>query len=151
MAYQTGSSLTADVSSHVEHSVCLQGSGVSNASCLHRESAMRIVKSLCKKAACADEDTPTEGLRCSPAQRLMSRRLVTLFPVAGRLLVPQVITRALGKLQVKHQTAKLTYDRSAKDLPELNISQPIRMKPLPGAGGAPVLSHQRGGDHISLQ
>lgn len=33
---------------------------------------------------------------------------------------------------MKLQIAKLNYDRSAKDLPELNVGQPIRMKPLPG-------------------
>lgn len=36
------------------------------------------------------------------------------------------------KLRVKHQTAKLWYDKSARDLPELCIGQDIRMKPLPG-------------------
>lgn len=106
------------------------------------ESAMKIVKSLCRKAARTDEDpwkafihwrnTPTKGLRCSPAQQLMPRRLRTLLPVADQLLVPEVITGIPEKLRVKHKTAKLTYDRSGKDLPELDIGQPIRTKPLPG-------------------
>ena len=107
------------------------------------ESAVKIVKGLCRKADCADEDPwkaflhwrnmPTEGMHCSPAQWLMSRRLRTLLPVA-QLLEPQVITglRVTDKLRVKHQAVKLTYDRSARDLPELNIGQPIRMKPLLG-------------------
>lgn len=103
---------------------------------------MKIVKGLCRKADRADEDpwnsflhwrnTPTEGLRCSPAQLLMSRMLRTLLPVADQLLAPQVITGVTDKLKVKHQVAKLTYDRSAKDLPELHIGQHIRLKPLPG-------------------
>ena len=56
------------------------------------ESAVKIVKGLCRKADRADEDpwkaflhwrnTPTEGMRCSPEHRLMSRRLRTLLPVA---------------------------------------------------------------------
>lgn len=33
---------------------------------------------------------------------------------------------------MKRQIAKLNYDSSAGDLPELNVGQPIRMKPLPG-------------------
>ena len=46
------------------------------------ESAVKIVKGLCRKADCADKDpwkaflhwsnTPTEGMRSSPAQQLMS-------------------------------------------------------------------------------
>ncbi len=106
------------------------------------ESAVKIVKNLCRRAAFAGEDpwkailhwrnTPTEGLHCSPAQRLMSRRLRTHLPVADQLLMPRVINEIPDKLCVKRQMAKLSYDRSAKDLPELNIGQPIRMKPLPG-------------------
>lgn len=45
--------------------------------------------------------------------------------MADQLLAPQVIIGG-------HQAAKLTYERSARDLPELNVSQPVRMKPLPG-------------------
>ena len=68
----------------------------------------------------------------SPAQRLMSRRLRTPLPVAVTLLEPSVVTGVPDNLRVKHQTAKLWYDRSARDLPELSIGQDIRMKPLPG-------------------
>ena len=106
------------------------------------ESAVKIAKSLCRKADRADEDpwkaflhwrnTPTEGMHSSPAQRLMSRRLRTLLPVADQLLEPQVTTGVTDRLRVKRQATKLTYDRSARDLPELNVGQPIRMKPLPG-------------------
>uniref|UniRef100_A0A1A8Q4A2 Gypsy retrotransposon integrase-like protein 1 n=1 Tax=Nothobranchius rachovii TaxID=451742 RepID=A0A1A8Q4A2_9TELE len=69
------------------------------------ESAVKIVKSQCKKANCA---------------------------VAEALLEPRVVTGVPERLRVKHQTAKLWYDRSARDLPELSIGQDIRMKPLPG-------------------
>lgn len=62
----------------------------------------------------------------------MSRRLRTLLPVADQLLEPQVIPGVTDKLRRKHQAVKLLYDRSARDLPELNIGQPIWMKPLPG-------------------
>ena len=106
------------------------------------ESAVKIAKSLCRKSDRANEDpwkaflhwrnTPTEGMCCSPAQRLMSRRLRTLLPVADQLLEIQVTTGVTDKLRVKRQAAKLTYHRSARDLLELNVGQPIRMKPLPG-------------------
>lgn len=52
--------------------------------------------------------------------------------MADQLLEPQVITGVTDKLRMKHQAAKLVYDRSARDLPELDVGQPIRMKPLPG-------------------
>lgn len=106
------------------------------------ESAVKIVKSLCKRAARAGTDpwlailqwrnTPTEGMLSSPAQRLMSRRLRTPLPVADTLLEPSVVEGVPDRLRVKHQTAKLWYDKSARDLPELCIGQDIRMKPLPG-------------------
>ncbi|KAJ7993830.1 hypothetical protein DPEC_G00258780 [Dallia pectoralis] len=106
------------------------------------ESAVKIVNNLCRRAAFAGEDPwkailhwrnmPTEGLHCSPAQRLMSRRLRTHLPVTDQLLMPRVINEIPHKLCMKRRMAKLSYDRSAKDLPELNIGQPIRTKPLPG-------------------
>lgn len=37
----------------------------------------------------------------------------------------------MGSLTSWNEASKLVYDRSAKDLPELNIGQPIRMKLLP--------------------
>lgn len=106
------------------------------------ESAVKIVKSLCKRAKADGTDawmailhwrnTPTEGMDSSPAQRLMSRRLKTSLPVADSLLQPQVVVGVTEKLQWKRRFAKSTYDRSAKDLPELTVGDQIRMKPLPG-------------------
>ena len=52
--------------------------------------------------------------------------------MADQLLILQVVTGVPDKLRVKHQAAKLNYDQSAKDLPEMNVGQPIRIKPLPG-------------------
>ncbi|KAF7238387.1 hypothetical protein EYD10_14900 [Varanus komodoensis] len=104
------------------------------------ESAVKIVKNLFKKSKYDGSDpwkavlhwrnTPTEGMDSSPAQRLMSRRLKTSLPVANKLLEPCVVTGVLEKW--RKQISKLTYDVSAKDLPELSTGEPIRMKPLPG-------------------
>uniref|UniRef100_A0A8C5QG74 Gypsy retrotransposon integrase-like protein 1 n=1 Tax=Leptobrachium leishanense TaxID=445787 RepID=A0A8C5QG74_9ANUR len=106
------------------------------------ESAVKIVKNICKKAKYDGTDpwkailhwrnTPSEGMDSSPAQRLMSKRLKTSLPVANKLLEPCVVTAVLEKLRRRKQIAKLSYDVSAKDLPELSIGEPIRMKPLPG-------------------
>ena len=78
------------------------------------ESAVKIVKNICKKAASAGDDpwlailqwrnTPTEGMLSSPAQRLMSRRLRTPLPVADTLLEPRGVTEVPDKLRSKHQS-----------------------------------------------
>ncbi len=72
----------------------------------------------------------------SPAQRLMSRRLKTSLPVTSKLLEPYVATGVVERLRYRKQLAKSCYDKSAHDLPELNIGERIRMKPLPGENPA---------------
>ncbi|XP_016112880.1 zinc finger protein 391-like [Sinocyclocheilus grahami] len=74
----------------------------------------------------------TEGLDSSPAQRLMSRRLRTGLPMANSLLFPEVVEGVSEKLRWKQRTTKFHYDARAKDLPELNVGEHIRMRPLPG-------------------
>ncbi|GAA6096806.1 uncharacterized protein K02A2.6-like, partial [Tachysurus ichikawai] len=105
------------------------------------ESAVKIAKNLLRKAMHDRTDpwkailhwrnTPTENMDSSPAQRLMSRRLKTSLPVANKLLEPSVVPGVVERLQHRKQQAKSYYDRSACDLPELNIGEKIRMKPLP--------------------
>jgi len=70
------------------------------------ESAVQIVKSPCNKATCDVNDpwkailqwrnTPTEDIDRSPAQPLMSRRLMTPCPVAKKLIKPRH-TSCLGE------------------------------------------------------
>ncbi|KAG8125492.1 hypothetical protein E2320_020682 [Naja naja] len=106
------------------------------------ESAVKIVKNLCRKALDESRDpwkailhwsnTPTEGMDSSPAQRLMSRRLKTSLPMANKLLEPMVIQGVPERLQEKRQVAKAKYDESARGLPELKVWERIQMKPLPG-------------------
>ena len=65
------------------------------------ESAVKVVKNLFKKAIADKKDpwlalldyrnTPTEGIKSSPCQRLMSRRTRTLVPVTTNLLYPEVV------------------------------------------------------------
>ena len=67
------------------------------------ESAVKVAKKLFKKAIKDGKDpwsalldyrnTPTEGMKSSPAQRLMSRRTLTLLPTATGLLHPKVVDR----------------------------------------------------------
>ena len=67
------------------------------------ESAVKVAKKLFKKAIKDGKDpwsalldyrnTPTEGMKSSPAHRLMSRRTRTLLPTATGLLHPKVVDR----------------------------------------------------------
>ncbi|KAJ8393363.1 hypothetical protein AAFF_G00060850 [Aldrovandia affinis] len=106
------------------------------------ESAVKIAKNLLRKAAHDGDDpwkailhwrnTPTENMGSSPAQRLMSRRLKTSIPATNKLLEPVVVVGVTEKLRHRKQLAKSFYDRSARDLPELEVGETVRMKPLPG-------------------
>ncbi|KAJ8378649.1 hypothetical protein AAFF_G00237730 [Aldrovandia affinis] len=104
------------------------------------ESAVKIAKNLLRKAA-HDGDDPESHTALEkyshrkygqqPAQRLMSRRLKTSIP-ANKLLEPVVVVGVTEKLRHRKQLAKSFYDRSARDLPELEVGETVRMKPLPG-------------------
>ncbi|KAJ8366480.1 hypothetical protein AAFF_G00353480 [Aldrovandia affinis] len=106
------------------------------------ESAVKIAKNLLRKAAHDGDDpwkailhwrnTPTENMGSSPAQRLMSRRLKTSIPATNKLLEPVVVVGVTEKLRHRKQLAKSFYDRSARDLPELEVGETVQMKPLPG-------------------
>ena len=101
---------------------------------------LKAIKQLFKKAEQDGKDpwlalldyrnTPTEGINASPAQRLMLRRTRTLLPTASSLLRPEVCTQSTEKLEWKRQKAKFYHDRHAKQLPELEIGQEVRMQPL---------------------
>ena len=108
------------------------------------ESAVKIAKKVIKKAKTSGQDvwkaildwrnTPTENIGSSPAQRLMSRRTRTLLPTATRLLKPQVVEGVAEKIKLRRQKAKQSYDRGSKELPELKVGQPVRVKPSPSQG-----------------
>ncbi|CDR00576.1 unnamed protein product [Oncorhynchus mykiss] len=68
----------------------------------------------------------------SPVQRLLSRPLKTTIPVANKLLEPCVMVGVTDKLWHRKQLTKCFYDWTAGDLPELEVGETIRMKPLPG-------------------
>jgi hypothetical protein len=52
--------------------------------------------------------------------------------VANKILEPCVIVGITDKLGHRKHLAKCFYDRTARDLPELEVGETIRMKPLPG-------------------
>ncbi|KAL9976569.1 hypothetical protein ACROYT_G013889 [Oculina patagonica] len=55
----------------------------------------------------------------------------TLLPTTNRLLRPQVVDGVAEKIKVRRQKAKYYFDRGSKELPELKIGQPVRVKPSP--------------------
>ena len=105
------------------------------------EAAVKTAKTLQKKAAKDNQDqwlsfldyrnTPTEGMDSSPVQRLMSKRTKTTLPVAQHLLEPEIQSDIERKLTKKRRRAKKYFDRGSKELPELEIGQPIRLTPSP--------------------
>ncbi|CAM4713618.1 unnamed protein product [Leuciscus chuanchicus] len=103
------------------------------------ESAVKTAKMLMRKAKAAGRDpylarldhrnTPSQGLMSSPAQRLLNRRTRTLLPTKTSLLQPQVIS-AQEDLINNQQRQCAYYDRSAKDLDELEPGDRVRVQPF---------------------
>ena len=74
-----------------------------------------------------EHHTPTVDMDSSPTQRLMSRRTRHSLPLSQDLLQPKLVDDVMFKVKYKRQKAKMYYDRKAKDLPELEIGQPVRV------------------------
>ena len=112
------------------------------------ESTVKIAKTILKKlmeedphiALLAYRNTPQQGHVYSPAQRLMSRRLRDLIPVAASklhppLTVPSVATQNIAE---RKQKAKAHYDkRASKHLSEFAIGERVFAKPSPGNRSKP--------------
>ena len=106
------------------------------------ESAVKVVKTLMKKAADAKTDfwlalleyrnTPTEGVRLSPAQRLYNRRTRTLLPAKDTTLHPKMAEGAAKALVARQEKQVERYNRRAKDLPSLELGEVVRVQPLTG-------------------
>lgn len=77
-------------------------------------------------------NTPTQGMSSSPAQRLMNRRTKTLLPATENLLRPQVPDQEEQQrlLRKRQLTQAHYYNRTAQDLPKLEIGDVVRMKPI---------------------
>ena len=89
---------------------------------------MQTVKNKLKKAHEQNQDpylalleyrnTPVVGMKYSPAQMLMSRRLRTKIPVATSLLSPKVVDASADLINMQTRQ-KRYYDRHSKSLPPL--------------------------------
>ena len=103
------------------------------------ESAVKTAKRILTKTNKAGTDpyialldhrnTPTQGLKSSPAQRLMNRRTRTLLPTSAELLKPKIVDEA-GNMQRRTDKQAAQFNKSAKDLKPLDEGDVVRMKPL---------------------
>lgn len=75
-------------------------------------------------------NTPLDGVKLSPAQLLMGRRLKARLPTASKLLQPQLHRKAevQKSLQDRQLKQKLYYDRGTRDLPALEEGEKVRLR-----------------------
>lgn len=103
------------------------------------ENAVKTSKNLMKKAATTNLDfqlalldwrnTPTEGMKSSPAQRMFGRRTRTLLPTSKELLEPQLV-RDVRERKLQRKEAQTRYfNRKVKELLSLTEGDVVRMKP----------------------
>ena len=74
-------------------------------------------------------NTPTEGLRSSPAQQLFGRRTKTLVPTSSRLL--ESVHGVPHKLRERKAKQAYYYDRTAKELDRLKPGDVVPVKQRP--------------------
>ena len=105
------------------------------------EAAVKLMKGIIKKTTKEGTDmwkailewrnATIPGMRSSPAQRLLSRRTRSMLSCKATEYTPQVQMDVQQALIKKRQTTKSYYDQHAKQLPDLVIGQPIRVKRHP--------------------
>ena len=91
------------------------------------ENAINTAKNLLKKSKAAETDlylallewrnTPSEGQKSSPAQRMFGRHTRTLIPMTSELLKPKIVEDVQGKLLKRKQLQAKHYNISVKELP----------------------------------
>ena len=103
------------------------------------ENAVKTSKNLMKKAATIISDyqlalldwwnTPTEGMKSSPAQRMFGRRTRTLLPTSKELLEPRLVRYVRERKLQKKEVQTRYFNRNVKELPSLTEGDVVRMKP----------------------
>ena len=71
-------------------------------------------------------NTPTEGLKTSPAQRSMNRKIRTLLPTIEQLLPEKMEHHNINGTEEK---ASKILQHEARDLPELKTNDVVRIQP----------------------
>ena len=113
------------------------------------ENAVKSAKRIMKKAKDSQSDpylalldfrnTPTQGMKTSPVQRLMNRRSKTMLPITDKLLKPDNVNlqTARNEIQKNKYNQETYYNKSAKDLAPLKPGDVVRIQPSQsiGSGG----------------
>lgn len=73
-------------------------------------------------------NTPVKGMSASPAHLCAGRRLRTKIPVLTSKLTPKIPTNVKQELLKKQTTQKIYYDKTARELPQLNIGNKVLLK-----------------------
>uniref|UniRef100_A0A8C8DYN6 Integrase catalytic domain-containing protein n=1 Tax=Oryzias sinensis TaxID=183150 RepID=A0A8C8DYN6_9TELE len=102
------------------------------------EGAIQTIKSLLKKAQESQSDpyialleyrnSPLDGVKLSPAQLLMGRRLKTRLPTSVQLLKPQLFDKVHHRIKERQLKQKQYFDRGAKRLPLLIEGEKVRVQ-----------------------
>jgi len=97
-----------------------------------------IMKSIMRKALEEGRDpnmalleyrtTPLTGMKYSPAQLLMSRRLKTRIPMRQKLLEPRIAWSARAQLRKRKQVQKHYYDRGSRSKPTHKVGESVRVQ-----------------------
>ena len=101
------------------------------------ENAAKPAKYLMKKSVSTSSDfhrvlldwrnTPTEGMKSSPAQRMFGRRTRTLLPTSKKLLKPQLVTDVKERELQRKEVQTRYYNQNVKELPSLIKGDVVRM------------------------
>ena len=76
-------------------------------------------------------NTPTVGMKSSPAQRLLGRRTKTTLPIRTKLLQEQYdFSQDYKDIQRNKVNSKKYYDQHTKVLPGLKVGNYVRIQPV---------------------
>ena len=109
--------------------------------------AVKTVKNIMKKSQDGEiwksilewRNTITPGTNSSQVQRLLSRRTRSFLPCYPEQYSPKVQEGLTEQVILNRCRAKKYYDRGAKELPDLVIGQPVRVKASPQKTNTPWL------------
>ena len=79
-------------------------------------------------------DTPTEGMKSSPEQRMFGGRTRTLLPTSKELLEPQLVRDVRERKLQRKEVQTRYFNRNVKKLPSLVEGDVVRIKPQASTG-----------------
>ena len=79
-------------------------------------------------------NTPTEGMKSSPAQRMFGRRTRTLLPTSKKLLKPHLVTDVRERKLQRKEIQTRYYNQNVKELPCLIKGDVVCVKPQASDG-----------------